>query len=321
MGQKFRGAGFYYCGCAGLKIGVLLDEPKIIPGFDYVFYEAKPSSGRILKPLPKAWNVVNCFADNTISQSKPELVATRNGERAVRGTVRHFLWDWICPSRAEYLDYCRKLIREIAAQDVAGVRLDSVCFPREGYCDCSICTQKRRASGKGAIEWRAEQIESFLKEVRESVSCKLGLTIEPDPCCGKERFGLDLERVARYVDFISTPLYMDYSIVYWLDIIANCFRRRISKPYFIELYAGHPRAPTKYLVSALSVATAYADCVVLSTYEARIAESLRTEMAGSKEMWKFFEDRGCKEMLDILSRWQNEIEKSPQDRAEDGSHA
>ena len=66
-----------------MKIRVLLHEPKIIPGLDYVFYEVKPSSGRPLKPLSKAWNVVNCFADNTISQSKPELVATRREERMV----------------------------------------------------------------------------------------------------------------------------------------------------------------------------------------------------------------------------------------------
>jgi hypothetical protein len=104
---------------------------------------------------------------------------------------------------------------------------------------------------------------------------------------------------------------MDYSIVYWLDIIANCFRRRISKPYFIELYAGHPRAPMKYLVSALTVATSYADCVVLSTYDASIAESLRKDMVESKDIWKFFEDHGCKEMLDVLGRWQDQIGGSP----------
>jgi hypothetical protein len=293
-----------------LKIGVLLDEPKIIPGFDYVFYEVKPSSGRLLKPLPKAWNVVNCFADNTVSQSKPELVATSKGERAVRGTVRHFLWDWICPSRMEYRNYLKEVIQEIVTHDIAGLRLDSVCYPREGYCDCPVCLEKRRASGESLIEWRAHEIESFIREVRESVPCKLGLTIEPDPCYGKERFGLDLERLTDIVDFISTPLYMDYSIVYWLDIIANCFRRRISKPYFIELYASHPRTPTKNLVSALSVATAYADCVVLSTYEANIAESLRTEMVSDRQVWKFFEDCKCEGALEILGRWQKEFGES-----------
>lgn len=64
-----------------MNIGVLLDEPKIVPGFDYVFYEVKPASGRILQALPKAWNVVNCFADNTISQTKPNLIATFKGDR------------------------------------------------------------------------------------------------------------------------------------------------------------------------------------------------------------------------------------------------
>jgi hypothetical protein len=290
-----------------MKIGVLLDEATIVSGFDYVFYEAKPASGRILKPLPGAWNVVNCFADNTISQSKPDLVAIRNGEKAVRGTARHFLWDWICPSREEYRDYCKEKIVKIAEHDIAGIRLDSVCFPREGYCSCRVCTEKQKASGEDQIEWRAQQIESFVRDVRKSVQCKVGLTIEPDPCYGKERFGLDIERLAEHVDFISTPLYMDYSIVYWLDIIANCFRRKISKPYFIELYAGHPRTPTKNLVSALAVASAYADCVVLSTYEAAMARSLQKEMVESKEIWKFFSDRQCAQLLDILGRWRDQL--------------
>lgn len=290
-----------------MKIGVLLDEPKLIPGFDYTFYEVKRSSGRILQPLSKAWNVVNCFADNTISQEKPDLVATCKGERAIRGTPRRFLWDWICPSRTEYRNYCLKVIRDVARSDVAGIRLDSVCFPREGYCDCSACTDSQRRSGEDPIEWRAHQIESFIKEVRQTVTCSLGLTLEPDPCYGKERFGLDLERVSEYVDFISTPLYMDYSIVYWLDIIANCFKRKMTKPYFIELYAGHPKAPTKYLVSALAVASGYADCVVLSTYQSGISESLQQEMSQNRDVWKFFEDRECNGMLEILKRWQKRV--------------
>lgn len=285
-----------------MKIGVLLDEPEILPGFDYTFYEVKPSSGRMNQPLPKAWNVVNCFADNTITQTKPDLVATSKGERAVRGTPKRFLWDWICPSRTEYRDYCLKVIQDIARHDVAGIRLDSVCFPREGYCDCSACTDLSRKSGMDLLEWRASQVESFIRTVRDSVTCSLGLTLEPDPCYGKERFGLDLERISNYVDFISTPLYMDYSIVYWLDIIANCFRRKISKPYFIELYAGHPRAPTKHLVSALAVASGYADCIVLSTYQAKIARSLQQELVQA-EATRFFKERGCGELIDLQNRW------------------
>lgn len=290
-----------------MKIGVLLDEPKIPAGFDYIFYEAKPSSGRILPPLLQAWNVVNCFADNTISRDKPDLVATGKGERAIRGTARRFLWDWICPSRMEYREYCTQIIQDLAKENVAGIRLDSVCFPREGYCDCRVCTDSQQQSGEGAIEWRANQIESFIREVRKIVPRNLGLTLEPDPCYGKERFGLDIEKLSRYVDFFSTPLYMDYSIVYWLDILANCFSRKVSKPYFIELYAGHPRAPTKHLVSALAVASAYADCVVLSTYETKIAQDLQREMVHDNAVWRFFEERDCSQMLDVLTRWQSVV--------------
>jgi hypothetical protein len=302
-GEKFRGGGAYSALCTDLKIGVLLDEPKILQGFDYIFYEVKPSSGRKLPPLPNAWNVINCFADNTVAEKEPDLVATCKGERARRGTPRHFLWDWICPTRTEYRNYCLKFIREVADEKVAGIRLDSVCFPREGYCDCQTCTDAHQATGGDLLDWRAEQIGSFVREVRENISCGLGLTIEPDPCYGRERFGLDLAELSKYVDFISTPLYMDYSIAYWLDILANCFRRKISKPYYIELYAGHPRAPTKNLISALAVASTYADTIVLSTYQAQIAQNLQKEMATDPSAWKFFEERNCVSMLEILNGW------------------
>jgi hypothetical protein len=99
---------------------------------------------------------------------------------------------------------------------------------------------------------------------------------------------------------------MDYSIVYWLDILANCFRRKFSKPYFIELYAGYPRAPTKHLVSALAVASTYADCVVLSTYEASLTETLQRELVRDEEVWKFLEERNCSEVLRILRDWKKQ---------------
>ena len=287
-----------------LKVGVLLDEAEILPGFDYVFYEVKPSSGRIMRPLPKAWNVVNCFADNTMAEKQPDLVAVCNGDRAKRGTSKRFLWDWICPTRTAYRNYCMSLIREIASQEIAGIRLDSVCFPREGFCDCETCTDSLHKSWMGPVEWRANQIGSFVREVRENIGCGLGLTLEPDPCYGKERFGLDLLELSKYVDFVVTPLYMDYSIVYWLDILANCFRRKLSKPYFIELYGGYPRAPTKYLASALAVASTYADTVILSTYQASLARSLQREMVTDPSISKFFEERGCESMLEVLKGWE-----------------
>jgi hypothetical protein len=109
--------------------------------------------------------------------------------------------------------------------------------------------------------------------------------------------------LTRHVDFISTPLYMDYSIVYWLDILANCFRRKITKPYHIELYAAHPRTPTKQLVSALAVASGYADCIILSTYEAKIAVELQREISRVEEHSAFFKERQCDEMLTVLERW------------------
>ena len=72
-----------------MQIGVLLDEATIIPGFDYIFYEVKPSSGRIHQPLPQAWNVVNCFADNTISKQNLNWSQPRR-EKAPYGEPQTF---------------------------------------------------------------------------------------------------------------------------------------------------------------------------------------------------------------------------------------
>ena len=118
---------------------------------------------------------------------------------------------------------------------------------------------------------------------------------------------MDINELSKYVDFVVTPLYMDYSIVYWLDILANCFRRKLSKPYFIELYAGHPRAPTKYLASALAVASTYADTVIFSTYQASIARSLQREMVTDPSIRKFFEERDSKNVLEVLKGWEKMV--------------
>lgn len=87
-------------------------------------------------------------------------------------------------------------------------------------------------------------------------------------------------------------------------ILANCFRRKITKPHFIELYAGHPRAPTKYIVSALAVASGYAETTSLSTYQTSITQEMQREIVENASYWKFFEERGCEDMLEILKAWQ-----------------
>jgi len=124
------------------------------------------------------------------------------------------------------------------------------------------------------------------------------------PMLRKRTFRLDLPELSKYVDFVATPLYMDYGIVYWLDILANCFRRKLTKPYFIELYAGHPRQPSKHLASAFAVASKYADTVVFSTYQANLARRLQHEMATDPSIRQFFEERGCNEILELLDGWE-----------------
>jgi hypothetical protein len=55
------------------------------------------------------------------------------------------------------------------------------------------------------------------------------------------------------------------------------------------------------------LASAYADCVVLSTYETKIAQDLQREMVHDNAVWRFFEERDCSQMLDVLTRWQSVV--------------
>jgi len=53
------------------------------------------------------------------------------------------------------------------------------------------------------------------------------------------------------------------------------------------------------------VASKYADTVVFSTYQASLARSLQREMVTDRSIRKFFEERDCEEILEVLKSWEN----------------
>jgi hypothetical protein len=260
-----------------MRLGVVLDKPEPVEDFDLTFYHIKPVSGRINKAAERMYNIVSCFGDNKTAREKPEWVALSKYDKTTRGNKRHnFLWDWICLTNEDYVKYIFDLIDEASKVNIAGIHLDYVRFPEEEYCTCQRCTKMWKESKLKWAKWKSNIINKFVEEISKLVKVNFSITLYPDPCSSKERFGIDFTMLAKYTDFFVIPLYdITYSTIYWIEILTRCFRRRIKVPLYIELYAGHPRPLVKNILKAMASASKYSDGIIFATYDISIAKEIR----------------------------------------------
>lgn len=263
-----------------MKLGVVLDKPELVEDFDLIFYSIKPVSGRISKAEEHIYNIVSCFGDNKTAREKPEWVAISEHDKATRGNERHnFLWDWICPTNEDYVKSILNLIDEASKVNIAGIHLDCIRFPEEEYCSCQRCKKMWRESNLKWGDWKSDIINGFIEEASNSAKGSFSITLTPDPCSPKKRFGIDFTTFAKHADFFVLPLYdTAYSTTYWVEVLARYFRRRVRIPLYIELYAGHPRPPTKNILKAMNSVSKYCDGIIFATYNTSIAEELRRSL-------------------------------------------
>ncbi|QBS36787.1 hypothetical protein E1B22_01680 [Thermaerobacter sp. FW80] len=293
------------------EMGLLDRRPRL-----HVFYEIKSVLGRTDPPVPGVHNMISCFGDNRAVQRDPGLAAVGpGGMRAVRGTP-YFDWDWVCPSDEGYRRSLLDLVARAAAQAVAGIRLDTVGFPREGFCRCPRCQAAQRASGLDEETWRAATMTAFIREAvarartpRAAADAGGGaapradggnptpsgsvpppepapaprpvsVTLYPDPFGDHlfRRFGLDVAQLGRLVDFFVVPIYdLHYSTTYWVEALAWGFRDLLGDvPFVAELYALN--VDRKGLLKAARVADAYADGILLAYERAPEAVGILDEL-------------------------------------------
>ena len=291
--------------CKDIKVGVVVGEPTRVENFNMSFYRVKRVSGRVFKPVAYMYNTISCFGDNKTSRERPEWVAVSKYGKAVRANKRHrFLWDWICPTTKEYSTFLLDLIDETSKADIAGVHLDCIGFPRQEYCICQRCVKSCKESKLEWVEWRSKIINEFVEHASRLIRGSLSVTLPPDPCFAKERFGLDFRSLAKHVDFFVVPLYdVAYLTTYWVETLAYDFYRQLEKPLYIELYAGHPRPKIKNLLEAIVAISKYADGVILATYDTRLAEEIRDKLVKDDKLYHFLEERECEAMINIVRKW------------------
>jgi hypothetical protein len=293
-----------------MKLGVLTGQPEPAEGFDETFYYVKSCTGRIKKPAGGVYNVVSCFGDNVTGRKKPEWVAVSEDGEAVRANrCHHFLWDHICPSVEEYRLQILDLVNDALKVDVTGVHLESIGFPRVEYCTCDRCVEKHKESGLEWSEWRAKTVTDLVAEASKTVkehNKSFSVTILPDPCFGKERYGEDFRALAKYVDFFLVPIYdLAYTTTYWLETLAYDFSKQLEKPLYIELYASNPGPETKNILSAMVAVAPYVDGIILSTHDPNLTKQIQQQIVTDPKLTKLLQKHKCEPMINVIEKWKN----------------
>jgi len=252
--------------------GVVTRDPDDLdnPAFERAFYEVKDVTGRRVDPVERGINMVSCHGD-TEASANPELVPVDVDGRPATRERRYFDWGYVCPNHEGYRDDLLAVIdRCVAVND--DLRLDDVGFPRGEYCYCDRCEQAFDTSPfDERSDWRASVISGFVADATAHIPGRTYLTVYPDPYPGhlRERSGLDLEEIARYIDEVVVPIYdLAYETTYWIEILASAFADRLSVPFSVELYA--VQVDLENLVHAAEVAQAYAEDVYFA-YDSAVA--------------------------------------------------
>jgi hypothetical protein len=222
-----------------MKMGLVTYVPEKVEGFDLHVYYAKWADGQAFPAARNMQNDVTCFCDAKAIREDSSIVAvSKNGPALRRNRKINVPFDFVCPTNPEYrakvLDYVEGLSRE----NIEGVTLNLYHFPEEEFCVCPRCVDLWRQSGLNWTEWRAQTITDFLKEAKSLVKGVFAVEMFPDPVLAKERFGIDLERIAELVDYFHVPLSSrDYLTNYWVDLLARDFLKILKKPVVVELSA------------------------------------------------------------------------------------
>lgn len=291
-----------------MKIGTVIYEPTIVAGFDISVYYSKRVDGVLGKPAKGMYNDITCFVDAKSIREKPGLVALSPKGPATRTNKAFSLpWDFVCPTNEDYQSSVLKFIEDTAKEDVDGVILNLYHFPEESFCTCPRCSKLHRKSGLDWLDWRAQTVTDFIRTAKKLVKQPFGIEIWPDPVLAKERFGLDFDALAEYVDFFHVPLSAhNYVTMYWVDTLTRDFKKILKKPIFIELSAEIAGdIETKALLRTVAYVSSHdVDAVLLLVHDAERAKQICTTAVNDSNYQGWLNKFGFENMNKIIERWE-----------------
>ncbi len=291
-----------------MKIGTVIYEPATVEGFDFSFYYVKRADGIVGKPANGMFNDITCFADAKTIRERPELVAiSKKGAAARTNKFFNLPWDFVCPTNEEYRSPRRLFIENTSREDVKGVVLNLYHFPEEGFCTCERCLKQQKKSGLNWIEWRTQVVTDFVESAKELVAQTFAIEIWPDPVLAKDRFGLDFDALAKYVDFFHVPLSsQNYLTMYWVDTLTRDFKKLLKKPLYIELSAEVlGEIETKALFRTMAYVSSHdVDAILLLVHTANQAKEICRKAAHDSNFQNWLDKFEFKNMTRIVERWE-----------------
>ncbi len=291
-----------------MKIGTVIYEPTIVEGFDFSFYYAKRADGAVGNAAEGMFNDITCFADAKTIRERPELAAVSKKGAATRANKLFNLpWDFVCPTNEEYRSHLLSFIKNTSEEDVKGVVLNLYHFPEEGFCTCERCLKQQKESGLNWLEWRTRVVTDFVRKAKELVTQTFAVEIWPDPVLAKERFGLDFDSLAKYVDFFHVPLSsQNYLTMYWVDTLTRDFRRLLKKPLYVELSAEVlGEIETKALLRTMAyVSSRGVDAILLLVHTAKQAEEICRNAVEDSNYRSWLDKFGFDNMAKIIEKWE-----------------
>jgi hypothetical protein len=220
-----------------MKVGLVTYTPEKVEGFDLHVYYAKWSDGSVFPAATGMQNDVTCFCDARAIRENPGIVAvSKNGLALRKNRKVNLAFDFVCPTNEDYRAKVLDYVQELSREEIQGVTLNLYHFPEEEFCVCPRCVELWRQSELSWTDWRAKTVTAFVKEAKKLARGTFAVEIWPDPVLARDRFGLDFDRIAEYVDYFHVPLSArDYTTMYWADLLTRDFIKTLKKPVVVEL--------------------------------------------------------------------------------------
>jgi hypothetical protein len=309
-----------------LKFATFLYQPEPAEGVDINFYRIKPESGTVGKPNPSMYTNIAVFGDNAMAQKHPDWISISKDGPAFRrltapkvnglnpGNKKYNLrWDVLCMTNPEVQEYNLNLIDECARQ-TPGISISSQHFADHGFCVCSRCVELWRKSSLNWVDWRAEIVTAFLKDVKNRIGNKpLYVNLLPDPVLGKERFGYDFDALAKYADAFVIPMFSKaYPSPWYWEMLARAFKSKLKKPVFTNLYVRGPnddpnQVPTvdQLLTVAVRIARTGVDGIIFLAENAQRIRDFQKAAVQSEDTLAELDGYGGDEVLKLVETWKS----------------
>jgi hypothetical protein len=290
-----------------MKIGLVTYKPEHVEGYDLHVYYSKWADGQFFPAAKGMQNDVTVFCDAKAIREDPSIVSLSKGGPALRRNRKSNLaFDFVCPTHPYYREKVYDYLDNLSKEDIIGITLNLYHFADQEYCTCPRCTEQRQKSGLDWTEWRTQVVTAFLKHAKTHCKGTFAVEMYPDPVLAKERFGLDFNAIAEFVDYFHVPLSSrDYLTNYWVDTIVRDFIATLKKPVVVELSA---EMPTDEKLDALLKTVAYIsrhklEAVLFLVHNSENARQIAKFAVQNSDFLKWLEKYEFKEMQRIVDGW------------------